>query len=200
MPPKNMTSWARNTHMPRLAAFFCCASVANWCCSAGLCACSSTTTGLACNGNLPHLRNRVNLLVVISFPGHDRLLVKIERRRRRRRLPLQSRGVPWIRRRRLTVAHGPGEVNHRQQVAHRQNGSARSREHIQNLELWRIRMITPRHPHISQKELRKECAIESYKDNKRAQFAPELRIHAAGNFGPPEMHPAKVSHHHAADH
>src|SRR6267154_4576246 len=123
MPPKNMTSWARNTHMPRLAAFFCCSSVAKWCRSAGFsCACSSTAAGLVCNGNLHLLklwllRNLAYLVVVIGFPGHYRIVVEVESLRRRVGLPLQAGGVPWVRRGRLAVAHRPHEVDHGQQVA-----------------------------------------------------------------------------------
>src|SRR6266852_2915841 len=122
MPPKNMTSWARNTHMPRLAAFFCCSSVAKWCRSAGFsCACSSTTAGLVCNGDLLLLlllRNLAHFVVVIGFPGHDWILVEVESRRRRVGLPLQAGGVPWIGWRGFAVAHGPHEVDHGQQVAY----------------------------------------------------------------------------------
>src|SRR6266496_6619303 len=97
-----MTSWARNSHMPRLAAFVCWLLVAKWCRSAGSwCAGSSATARLACNGDLLRLRNLAQLVVVIGFPGHDRLLVEVEGRRRRVGLPLQARGVPWVRRRRL---------------------------------------------------------------------------------------------------
>src|ERR1700674_808039 len=130
MPPKNMTSWARNTHMPSLAAFFFCPAVAKWCRSAGFsCAGSSTTARLVCNGDLllirNLLRNLAHLVVVIGFPGHDRLLVEVEGRGRRVGLPLQAGGVPWVRRGRLAVAHGPHEVDHGQQIADGENGRAR---------------------------------------------------------------------------
>src|SRR5713226_2834875 len=135
MPPKNMTSWARNTHMPRLAAFFCCSSVAKWCRSAGFsCACSSTTARLVSNGALPHFWNVSDLVVVIGFPGHDRLLVEVEGRGRGVGLPLQASGVPWIGRGRFAVAHGPHEVDHGQQIPDGENGRAGCREHIQDLE------------------------------------------------------------------
>src|SRR6266852_8124996 len=125
MPPKNMTSWARNTHIPRLAAFFCCSSVAKWCRSAGFsCACSSTAAGLVCNGDLlllRLLRNLAHLVAVICFPGHDRLLVEVEGRGRRVGLPFQTGSVPWVRRSRFAVAHRPHEVDHGQQVADGEN-------------------------------------------------------------------------------
>src|SRR6266852_7182172 len=153
MPPKNMTSWARNTHMPRLAAFFCCSSVAKWCRSAGFsCAGSSTTARLVRNGDLLLLRNLAHLVVVIGFPGHDRLLVEVEGRGRRVGLPLQADGVPWVRRGGLAVAHGPQEVDHGQQIADRENGGARGREHVEYLEFGRVRIVpvAPRHSHVAQ--------------------------------------------------
>src|SRR6266852_6071791 len=129
MPPKNMTSWARNTHMPRLAAFFCCSSVAKWCRSAGFsCAGSSTTARLVRNGDLLLLRNLAHL-------------VEVEGRGRRVGLPLQACGVPWVRRGRLAVAHGPHEVDHGQQIADGENGRARGREHVQDLEFGRVRIV-----------------------------------------------------------
>src|SRR5271155_3711581 len=129
MPPKNMTSWARNTHMPRLAAFFCWLSVTKWCRSAGFsCACSSTTAGLAGKRNLlfssfwnclwNFLGNLAHIVVVIGFPGYDGLLVEIEGWWRRGGLPLQAGGVPWVRGSGLAVAHGPHEVDHGQKIAY----------------------------------------------------------------------------------
>src|SRR2546427_850484 len=190
MPPKNMTSWARNTHMPRLAAFFCCSSVAKWCRSAGFsCACSSTAAGLVCNGDLLLLRNLAYLVVVIGFPGHDRLLVEVEGRGRRMGLPLQARGVPWVRRGRLAVAHGPHEVDHGQQIADGENGRACGRKHVQDLEFGRIRVIAPRHSHVAQDELGTERQVESDEDAERRECTPALGTHAAGNFRAPATHP-----------
>src|ERR1051326_2299996 len=62
-----------------------------------------------CNSFAGNLTDNVNLLlvagidfvVVIRFPGYDWLGFKVVSRRRRRRLPLQSRSVPRIIRRRL---------------------------------------------------------------------------------------------------
>src|SRR5208282_3978591 len=130
--------------MPRLAAFFCCPLVAKWCRSAGLsCAGLSATARLVSNGDLLLLRNLVYLVVVIGFPGYDRLLVEVEGRGRRLSLPLQARSVPRVRRGWLAVAHGPHEVDHGQQVADGENGRARSREHVQDLEFGRICVIAP---------------------------------------------------------
>ena len=89
MPPKNMISVTRKIHMPRLAASFCCSSVGEvvqegrvlvgfvvqpW--LADYCATGTSS---------------LDLVVVVGFPGHDRLLFKVERGRRRRNRPLQTR-------------------------------------------------------------------------------------------------------------
>src|SRR5215468_3109347 len=100
-----MISVMRNTHMPRLAAFFCCSAVAKWCSRAGFSWASPSTVGdgLVGNGNL--LSAMVDFVVVVGFPGHDRLLFKVERRRRGRNRPLQSSCVPRIVGRGLAIAH-----------------------------------------------------------------------------------------------
>src|SRR5579859_1840170 len=112
-----MTSWARKTHIPRLAAFFCCPLVAKWCRSAGLSdACSSTAARLLSTGTpsclFSCLWNLAQLVVVIGFPGHYRLLVEVEGGGRGVGLPLEAGGVPWICWSRLAVAHRPQEVAH----------------------------------------------------------------------------------------
>src|SRR5579863_2557274 len=108
-----MTSVARKIHMPRLAESRCCSSVAKWCRSAGLsapwesvgAALGIAVVELSLNG---HLRvRRVQLLVVVGFPGHDRLLLKIVSGGRRRRFPFEAGGVPRIVGRGLAVAHRP---------------------------------------------------------------------------------------------
>src|SRR5271154_5251335 len=126
MPPKNMISVTRNSHMPSEAAFFCCCASENWWTSAGLCASCSMVVSvpvvdwLSCNGSLQFLRCR-NLVVVIGFPRNYGGLVEVKRGRWRGGLPLQTRRAPGIGFRDRPIAQGPQEVDHRQQIAHRQN-------------------------------------------------------------------------------
>src|SRR5574337_809941 len=96
MPPKNMISVTRKSHMPREAAFFCCSMLAKWWRSAGFCAPAFWTAVvvLSLNGDLQLLG--CNFVVVVGFPGHHRGLLKIESRGRRSSLPFQSGGGPGI--------------------------------------------------------------------------------------------------------
>src|SRR5208337_824867 len=153
MPPKNMISVTRNSHMPSEAAFFCCCASAKWWSSAGLWAsCSIVVTGpvvawLSCNGSLQFLRCW-NLVVVISFPGHDRRLLKIKSRRRRRGLPLQAGSVPGIGFSNGPVTQRPEQVDHGQQVADGEHAGAGGGEHVQHLKFRRILPVAARHAHV----------------------------------------------------
>src|SRR5512138_3771306 len=100
MPPKNMISVTRNSHIPSDAEFFCWVMSAKWCRSAGLC---SVVAALVCNRDLRFL----DVLVVVSFEIHHRCFVEIEGGRRRRRHPLQAGCTPGIIRSRLAVSHRP---------------------------------------------------------------------------------------------
>src|SRR5215468_63752 len=91
-----MISVMRKIHMPRLAAFLCCSSVAKWCRRAGFSWASASTVagGRVCNRD--PLSVLIDCVVVVGFPGHDGLLLEVVRRRRRRNRPLQPGSVPWI--------------------------------------------------------------------------------------------------------
>src|SRR6266542_4348075 len=155
MPPKNMISVTRNSHMPKVEVAFCCSRSAKWCFRFGLCWTCSTATWLS--GNFNPLRwRRVDLVVVVGFPGHHRRLVEVKCRRRRRSHPLESRGAVGVRPRIRTILQAPDQVDHRQQEAHCKNGCAGRGQHIQHLELGRVLMIAARHAHVAKKELREE--------------------------------------------
>src|SRR5580700_8963372 len=167
MPPKNMISVARNSHMPSDAAFFCCWTVENWCTSAGLCSSGSMVVAwLSCNGSLQFLRFR-NLVVVISFPSHNRSLVKIECRWRRGRLPLEASGAPWIGIGNRAVAERPEQIDHGQQIADREHAGAGGRENVQDLKLRRILPVTAGHADVAENELRKEREVEADENEQR---------------------------------
>src|SRR3974390_3781076 len=92
-----MTSVPRKIHMPRLEASFCCSSVAKWWSRAGLWVSwgDEVETTVWLSDNLRLLRiTPVDLLVVVGFPGHDRLLWEVERGRRRLHRPFQTGGPP----------------------------------------------------------------------------------------------------------
>src|ERR1700758_734564 len=126
-----MTSVARKIHMPKLEASRCCSSLAKWWSSAGLwmSSCEEVGTAAWLSDNLGLLLlTGVDLVVVVGFPSHDRLLIKIECGRRRRSLPLKSRGLPGIIGRGLAVAHRPEEVNHGQKIADGEHRGSGGRE------------------------------------------------------------------------
>ena len=110
MPPKNMISVTRNSHMPSEAAFFCCWASAKWWSSAGRVRHVSSLT------IAQRLRFGLwNLVVVVSLPGHDGRLIKIERWAEGmvfHSSPAAFHGLFGDR----AVAQRPQEVNHRQQV------------------------------------------------------------------------------------
>src|SRR5579864_5152372 len=195
MPPKNMISVARNSHMPREAASRCCSASTKWCSSSGRCC--STATGLSLNG---HLRRSRNLFVVVSFPSYFRRFIEIESGWRRRSFPFQARRSPRVIFCDFPVTHGPQEINHGQNVSDGQNGRTRGREHIQHLEFRWILPVSARHSHVSENELRKEREVETDKHEQGGQPAPSFRIHAPGDFRPPKMHPTEIPHDRTADH
>src|SRR5215831_14969435 len=98
-----MISVTRNSHMPNVDDSLCWSMLAKWCCKA----CSAISISLVANGDLLRL-----VLVVVGFPGHDRGLIEIVRRRRRWRHPLEPDRVPRIRTGVFAVAQRPGEVDH----------------------------------------------------------------------------------------
>ena len=61
-------------------------------------------------------------------------------------------------------------------------------------------VITPRHAHVAEQELREECEIEADENDQRGQARPAFGIEPSGNFRPPEMHSAEIAHDRASDH
>src|SRR5450755_2455843 len=146
-----MISVSRNIHIPKEEVSRCCSMSAKWCCSA----CSATWISLLANG---YLLLRL-VLVIVSFPGDDRRLIEVVGWRRGRGHPLQADGIPWIRRSEFPIPQRPQEINHRQYVTHGKDRSSRGREHVQHLELRRVRMVPAGRTHIAQDELREKCCV-----------------------------------------
>src|SRR5579872_7017561 len=176
MPPKNNTSVARKSHMPKVDASFCCSTSSNWWRSARL--------WLA---NLHFLPNRI----VVGIVSNDRGDVEIFGWRRRCGLPLEAGCAPRVVRGELAVAHGPDEVNSRDDITYSKYRGACCRKHVVDLEFRWIRVIAPRHPQVAHDELREESQIETQKHHQRGKLGPGFRIHAAGDFGPPVVQAAK---------
>src|ERR1700674_5756518 len=174
MPPKNMISVARNSHMPNDEASRCCSMSTKWCLSAGFCC--STAIGLSAIAGL--LRSG-NILVVVSFPIDHRGTVKIKSWWRRKSHPLQAGSAPGIVRRNFSIAHGPQEIHHRQKISDRENSGSGGRENVQPLEFRRILPVAARHPQVAQDELGEKCQVESQEHNDGSQPAQRFRIHAS---------------------
>src|SRR5712691_10009087 len=104
MPPKNRTSWAMKTHMPRREESFWLARLSKWCRRAGWCAGAALSLALDNAGFLLGA-------VLVGPVGDDRLHEEVLGGRRRVRLPLQPAHVPRIRARAAPVAHRPGQVD-----------------------------------------------------------------------------------------
>jgi len=111
------------------------------------------------------------MFVVISLPGDHRRFVEVMGWRRRRRHPLQPHGVPGIGTSRLSVTQRPDEIDHGYDVAHRQDGGACRREHVQHLEFRRISMVAARQPHVAGNEQREKRGVEPTKTSSADNFA-----------------------------
>src|SRR5437867_10868870 len=154
MPPKNITSVARKIHMPSSAASFCCSASSNWC--------ATWSTAAAWSANL-----RLRAGVVVRRARDDRGPLEVLARRGRRRLPLEAGRVPRVRGCRLAVAQRPDEVAHGQHVAQAQDRRACGRQHVQYLELVRIRPVAAWHAEVAEHELREAGQVEAEEDDDR---------------------------------
>src|ERR1039458_7217758 len=191
MPPKNITSVMRKSHIPSVEASFCWASVSNCTRNWG----DSAWASLANFNLLPDYGG-----VIVDFVSHDGCYVEIMHWRRRGGLPLQAGCAPRIGAGHFAIAQRPDEIDHGHQVPDGQHGCAGGGKHVQHLKLVGVDMIAPRHPQISQNELREKRQVESQEDDERGELGPTLRIHAAGDLGPPVMQAAEVGHDGAAHH
>src|SRR2546430_352567 len=199
MPPKNMISVPRNHHIPSDAALRCCSTSAKWCRSSGRASCStcSATAGLSLKC---HLFGQRHVFVCVGFFSHHWYFIEVECGWRRRSLPLEPCRVPGICLGNLSISQGPEHVNHRQQISDGKNGGASSRKHIQHLIFRRILPVPARHSKVAENELREEREVEANEYDQGRQPSPPFGIHPTGNFRPPEVHAAEVSHDRAADH
>src|ERR1051326_647840 len=136
----------------------------------------------------------------VSVPGHDRRHFEILGRWWRLRAPLESRQMPRIRFGVLAVAHRPDEVDRGNQHAETENRCAGGGEHVEHLELRRVRVITTRHAEVTGDELRQKRQVEADENYQRTETAPAFGIQASGDLGPPVMQTAEVSHQSAANH
>src|SRR2546429_3298798 len=114
--------------MPSSAASFCCPAASNWCAT-----CPTVAAWSA--------KALLRAWIVVRRAGDDRRLLEVVARRRRWDLPFESGRAPRVRRRRRAIAERPEEVRHREQIAGAQDRRAGGRQHVQHLELVRVRPV-----------------------------------------------------------
>src|SRR5262245_42959922 len=134
--------------MPNESDSCCCSISSNWCARA-----------------VEELDNLQLLLfflsaVIVCVTCDDRRHCKVLGGRRRWRLPLQPRRIPWIVAGRLAVSDRPDQIHHRQHISNSEDRSTSCGHHIQHLKLGWIRVIAPRHSKVSKNELGKEGQVE----------------------------------------
>src|SRR5712672_2154024 len=140
------------------------------------------------------------VIVVVRLPSDFGRDVEIFSDRRRGRLPFEASAGPRIGAGYFTVAHGPSEINHRQQVAQRQDGSSGSGHYIEHLKFRRVAGVAPGHAQITKNKLREKREIEAQEKSNRSDASQKFRIQLAGNLGPPVVQTADVTHHRSANH
>src|SRR5260370_389393 len=138
--------------------------------------------------------------IIVWLPGHFRSYMEILCRRRRIRRPLEAGGWPGVLPSNLAVAHGQGEISHREQIAQRENRCARRGQHVEHLKFRRIGVIAARHAEIAKDELRKEREVEANEQGDGRGARKSLRIEPAGNLRPPQVQSNAVTQDRSADH
>src|SRR6266545_3411917 len=128
-------------------------------------------------GHLPRswcerMRGR-RLVVLVRAPGHDRRFAEVLDRRRRARFPLEPDRAPRVVTRVFAVAHRPNEVDRGDEITEAEHCRAGRRHHVEHLEFVGVRMVAPRHPEITQHELRKESEVESEEDDQGGDRGPK---------------------------
>src|SRR5882762_478228 len=140
------------------------------------------------------------IIVVVRLPRDFGRDVEILSDRRRGCLPFKAGAGPRVGAGYFTVAHGPSEINHWQQVAQREDGCSGGGHHIEHLKFRRIAGVAAGHAQIAKNKLREKCEIEAQKQSNRRNAGQKFRIQLAGNLGPPVVQSADVTHHRAANH
>src|SRR5690349_19382866 len=111
---------------------------------------------------------------------------------RRIRRPLKASSGPGILASHLAVAHGPGEIEHREQIAERENRSAGGGKDVEHLKFRRIGVVAARHAEIAKNELREEREVKTDEERDGGDARKSFGIEPSGNFRPPEVDTADV--------
>src|SRR6266853_1998768 len=140
------------------------------------------------------------IIVVVRLPSDFGRDIEIFSNRRRGRLPFEAGAGPGIGAGYFAIAHGPREINHRQQVAEREDGCSRGGHYIEHLKFRRIAGVTPGHAQIAENKLREKCEIEAEEESDGSDAGQKFRVQLASDFGPPVVQSADVTHHRATHH
>src|SRR5919204_1191171 len=165
-PAKSSTSVARNSHIPKRAAYV-------WtrgepkCAASGYSPGGTATPWKCASGCMLHLVVR-RLGVVVRRRRVDRLTVEVMGDRRRlRAVPLVPGGVPGIPPRHLTRLQGDRQVDGDQDETEGEQRGARGGGHVQRPEALRILVVAPGHAHVAEQELGDEGRVEPEDDEYR---------------------------------
>src|SRR5258705_4813866 len=202
MPPKNIISVTRNTHMPRVPASRVAPYSQNGAAALGgfqrvrLLRNSQPTSAsllalqlsvLKLFSELPDNLHLFRWSELVSFPRNNRRCFKILRWRRRLRPPFETRQVPGVSFGMFSIPHRPDKIDCRYQHPETEDRRSSSRQNIEDLKLRRIGMIPSRHAHVAGHKLRQEGQVEANENNQGAKSPPTLRVHTSRYLGPPVM-------------
>src|SRR5262245_48562248 len=138
-----MTSVARKTHMPNVAAECCCSR--SWNCSSSRSRarteCLSVRRSAGVNREFSRLILRLFEVIFVRTANDLGRFGKIVDRRRRRSLPFQPRRAPRIGPCPPAVIKRQQEVTQREHVTCRENRRARRRKHVPDLKLGDVLVV-----------------------------------------------------------
>ena len=126
---------------------------------------------------------------------------EIEARRRRRRRPLQGRGIPGIVRRMRAPAGRTDHIDEKYQEAGHQDDGAQADEHVEAVpgHVGLIGIDAARHALQAQNVHREEGEIEADDDQPERPFTEALAHHPAGHLRKPVIDGAQQRKDRAAD-
>src|SRR6266849_6391279 len=140
------------------------------------------------------------VLEIVRLPGDFGRDFEIFGGRRRIRLPLKPGSGPGVAACDISLAHGPNQINHRKQVAERKNGRPGAGHYVEHLKFRRIAGVAARHAEVAENELREKRQVKSEEQHHGGDAREKFRVEFSRDLGPPEMEPAHVTHHRAANH
>src|SRR5271168_149617 len=137
---------------------------------------------------------------IVRLPGNFRGFVEVFGGGRRGGFPFEAGGGPGVGSGDFAVLDGPGQIDHGQQIAQGENGSASGGHDVKHLKFRGITVVAAGLTEIAEDELREKSEVEADEEGDGGNAGEKLGIHPAGDFGPPEVEAANVAHDGAANH